>query len=208
MLREMVSSSLVIRWGVSSRPLPGESVSGDAYLVRQVGENWLLAVVDGLGHGFQAAAVAAITVGVLNAHADEGLSALVHRCHGALLRTRGVVMTLAWIEPHTHVLTWAGVGNVEGILRQCGNAGRPRVERPLLHSGVVGSNLLEVRPRRVSIGPGDLLVLATDGIEAGFAEGLRLGDAPQTLADSILRKHGRYTDDALVLVVSIGEAQT
>jgi hypothetical protein len=51
--------------------------------------------------------------------------------------------------------------------------------------------------------PGDLLVLATDGIRAGFAQGLALGDPPQQIADGILARHLKGNDDALVLVARI-----
>jgi negative regulator of sigma-B (phosphoserine phosphatase) len=47
---------------------------------------------------------------------------------------------------------------------------------------------------------GDTLVLATDGIRDGFTEGLFLRDPPQQIADHILARFGRDTDDALVLV--------
>jgi hypothetical protein len=47
---------------------------------------------------------------------------------------------------------------------------------------------------------GDTLVLATDGIRASFAEELSLRDPPQQIADHILARFGKDTDDALVLV--------
>jgi hypothetical protein len=51
-----------------------------------------------------------------------------------------------------------------------------------------------------SIARGDLVLLATDGIEVGFLGNLRSAGSPQELADRILAKHTTGTDDALVLV--------
>jgi len=52
----------------------------------------------------------------------------------------------------------------------------------------------------VPVAPGDLLIFATDGIREGFAEGLPTDATPQQLADQILARSGKGTDDALVLV--------
>ena len=45
------------------------------------------------------------------------------------------------------------------------------------------------------------MVLATDGIESGFAEAITAGGAAQEIADRILARHARAADDALVVVV-------
>ena len=45
----------LIEWGVATLALPGEAQSGDRHLVKPVGSTVLVAVVDGLGHGAEAA---------------------------------------------------------------------------------------------------------------------------------------------------------
>jgi hypothetical protein len=45
------------------------------------------------------------------------------------------------------------------------------------------------------------VVLATDGIRDGFTDLVRAADPPQLVADGILAKFGKESDDALVLVV-------
>ena len=47
---------------------------------------------------------------------------------------------------------------------------------------------------------GDTVILATDGIRDGFADGLAVAGTPQMMADAILAKHAKGNDDALVLV--------
>ena len=55
---------------------------------------------------------------------------------------------------------------------------------------------------RSSIMRGDTLILATDGIRSDFLGALLpQGDPPQALADHILARWSKQTDDALVLVV-------
>jgi hypothetical protein len=45
--------------------------------------------------------------------------------------------------------------------------------------------------------------MATDGVRPGFAEGLPLKEPPQQLAERILARDGKGTDDALVLVARV-----
>jgi len=74
-------------------------------------------------------------------------------------------------------------------------------ERVMLRGGLVGYQLPELRASTAAIGPGDLLIFATDGIGAGFTQGVVSRDSPQQIADRILKRHFKGTDDALVLVV-------
>src|SRR4029450_6018651 len=85
-------------WSVASRPVAGESVSGDLHLVKPFGGGTLLAVVDGMWHGRGRAFGAERAVGLLDHFAREPLIALVNRCHQALQPTRGVAMTLAAVN--------------------------------------------------------------------------------------------------------------
>lgn len=197
-----VDASTLIEWGVAALTLPGETYSGDLYLVKGVSGGALVAVVDGLGHGEEAATAARTAVATLEQHADDTVAALLERCHWALKGTRGVVMSVAHIDPHERALTWAGVGNVEALLIHGAPAPRAAAGRTSLvtRGGIVGSELPPVRAQRLPLATGDLLLLATDGVREGFVDGLPLDGPAQRLADQILARHQKGTDDALVLV--------
>jgi len=197
-----VSRAPLIEWGVATLALPGEAQSGDLHLVKPVGTGVLVAVVDGLGHGADAATAAQAAVATLERHATESTVALVERCHRALKGTRGVVMSVALLARPEHSMTWLGVGNVEGWLLYGDGAPRSGSPRASLvtRGGIVGSELPRLHPVVLPIAPGDMLIFATDGIREGFAEGLPPEATPQQLADQILARHGKGTDDALVLV--------
>ncbi len=103
-------------------------------------------------------------------------------------------------------MTWLGVGNVECVLLYTGRPTRPaRPAHPartslLTRAGIVGSELPQLRADVISIAPGDTLIVATDGIKDGFADGVGTETPPQQLADQILARFGKGSDDALVLV--------
>jgi serine phosphatase RsbU (regulator of sigma subunit) len=206
-----VSTPALIDWGVASLALPGETQSGDLHFVKQVGTGALVAAVDGLGHGAEAAIAARAAVAALERHATESPVPLIERCHRALHGTRGVVMSVAAFGRPDQSMTWLGVGNVEGLLLRGDGAARPGAARASLvtRGGIVGSELPRLHPVVLPIAPGDTLIFATDGIREGFAEGLAPEATPQQLADQILARHGKGTDDALVLVARyVGGAGT
>jgi negative regulator of sigma-B (phosphoserine phosphatase) len=174
--------------------------SGDLHVVAEFTRGALVGVIDGLGHGTEAACAARAAARVLEAFAGEPLAALLERCHEALHGTRGAVMSLASFDAAGSRMTWAGVGNVEGILlRASAQAGR-RHEALTLRGGIVGYRLPRPHECTIPVFHGDTLILATDGIHAGFGEIASATDTPRETAESILARYSRGSDDALVLV--------
>src|SRR5207244_1361781 len=139
----------------------------------------------------------------LKAGADEPVIALLQRCHEGLRATRGVVLSLASIDQGHDMMTWAGVGNVQGALLRAGAQKGSVQEVLLLRGGVVGSQLPALQAAVLPVAKGDTLVFVTDGVRGDFAEGLSALESPQRAADRILERHCRGNDDALVLVVRL-----
>ena len=195
-----MDGAALIDWGVATLTLPGERESGDLHLVKPVRAGVLVSVVDGLGHGAAAAAAARAAVAALNRHAQESVLPLLQRCHQALAGTRGAVVSVALFDRADGSMTWLGVGNVEGVLLYADAGERRGRERLVTRGGIVGSELPPLRAEVLAVAPGDTLILATDGIQSGFADELIVEAPPQQLADQILTRSGKRTDDALVLV--------
>jgi negative regulator of sigma-B (phosphoserine phosphatase) len=187
--------------GVAERALPGEYRSGDRAVLCAYAGGALVAAIDGLGHGSDAADAADAAANVMIAHPDEEPRGLLERCHRALARTRGAVMTLAWFDLEEGQLSWTGVGNVEGRLVHAGAGPHAPTEGALTKGGVVGYNLPSIRVTGTDLEVGDVMVLATDGIDSGFAQAISAGGAAQDIADRILAMHGKQSDDALVVVI-------
>lgn len=191
----------LLECGVAGFPLPGEKESGDLYLVKENADWALLAVVDGLGHGREAASAAQIALDEIATFSGGSLIALARKCHERLRSTRGAAKSLAFIDRTEQTMTWLGVGNVEGVLFHGVASGQPAKERLLLRPGVVGDHLPLLRASVVPVVPGDLIILATDGVRPGFDETVDFRDSPQHIAEAVMRDYARGTDDALVLVV-------
>jgi phosphoserine phosphatase RsbX len=190
-----------VEWGVATRCRRGEATSGDLAVVHLRPEGALVAAIDGLGHGGEAARAARTAGQVVRERPSQDLVRLVERCHRALRDTRGAAISLAFISPVKSTMTWLGVGNVEGrVLSSERSAARPKSSLAL-GSGVLGHELPSVRTATLDVRPGDLLVLATDGIEVAFADSLDTSGSAQTITERILDVHWKPTDDALVVAV-------
>ena len=182
---------------VASRPHPTETVNGDTWAIDWHDGACRIAVVDGLGHGPQAAAAALAARQALAAHPDLLPAAALVLLHTALRGTRGAAISIAHVDLATGSLTYAGVGNVEARLWQAGKA-----QRLLAFRGIVGSTLPTVRPVTCPLAAPWLLALHTDGVSARFELEATAPAALQAAADDLLARWGRATDDATIVLAA------
>ena len=187
--------------GVAERALPGQQRSGDRAVLAVYDGGALVAAIDGLGHGGEAADCRRAAAALMAERPDEEPKRLIEACHAALARTRGAVMTLAWFDLVAGRMSWTGVGNVEGRLVRAPAGPRAPTQGAFTLGGVVGYNLPAIRVTEHGPANGDVIVLATDGIGSGFAQAIAAAGPAQEIADRILADHGRPSDDALVVVV-------
>jgi phosphoserine phosphatase RsbX len=189
-----------VEWSVATRCRRGEATSGDLAVVSVLPGSALVAAIDGLGHGTEAARAAGSAGEVLRASPSTDLVPLVRRCHTALRGTRGAAISLAVISAAESCMTWLGVGNVEG--RVLSREPSRRIKASLaLGRGVLGHELPAVRIATLKVRPGDVLILATDGVDAGFADSLDISGSTRAITERILADHWKPADDALVVAV-------
>jgi len=193
----------MVEYGLARHMLPGQAESGDLHLVCCNTNGVLIAAIDGLGHGEEAANAAKTAAAILRNSADEPVISLVERCHESLRGTRGAVMSVAFISPDQNMMTWLGVGNVQGVLMRAQTDRGNGQESLLLRGGVVGSQLPSLQATVVPIARGDTVIFATDGIRTDFSASLSSRENPQRAADRILNQYLSGNDDALVLVARL-----
>lgn len=191
----------LLQWGTASRAYEESGDSGDLSLVVPFPGGVLVAVIDGLGHGPEAADSARCAANILREHPDDSPISLIQCCHEKLRPMRGAVMSLASFNASANMLTWVGVGNVEGCLIRTNPAAASKNEFLRLHNGTVGDRIPSLQIERLPIYLGDLLIFTTDGIKTGnFARVVGFRKKPARIAEYILDQWGREDDDALVLV--------
>jgi phosphoserine phosphatase RsbX len=193
----------MVEYGLAKHAHVGEGESGDLHMVCCNQNGVLIAVIDGIGHGEEAAEVAKTAAALLRGSVDEPVISLVELCHEKLRGTRGAVLSLAFISAEQNMMTWLGVGNVQGVLLRA-NAKAGNLREPLLlRAGVVGSKLPSLQATVLPVSQGDTVVFATDGIRSDFSSTLSARENPQRAADRILSHFRSGKDDALVLVARL-----
>jgi len=187
---------------VFGRPIEGENESGDDAAFVRSRHALLVALADGLGHGSEAREASARAMATVRANAKGDPAALLGSCDQALRGTRGAVMAIVRFDRSAHTVTHAGAGNINTHLY------RPRATRRFGSvSCVLGARgpsprlMAETEPLEQRA----LLVMFSDGISArtDLSEDLELlRQPPLVIAHQVVVRHGRNTDDALVLVAS------
>jgi anti-sigma regulatory factor (Ser/Thr protein kinase) len=189
-------------YGVVSVPKPGQDACGDGWAVAGVPGAERVLVVDGLGHGPDAARVAVEAARVFRLHAAGQPAEILERMHQALRSTRGGAAAVLAIDGAAGELRFAGVGNISASV-SVGAESRSMMS----HNGIVGHEMRKVQEISYPCPPGALLILHSDGITSRWAleryPGLTARD-PAVLAAILLRDALRGTDDATVLALRAG----
>ena len=198
-------SAPAIEIGIAQAARAGETRSGDRCVVKTAAQRTLIGVIDGVGHGPEAALAADAAAEVLETFAGEPVSALLQRCHERLRNTRGAAITLMVLDAAARAAEWAGAGNVAAVVSQAEPAGRRYSRELLVRGGIAGSVLPSTDALSVTVGRGDTVVFATDGLHRTFVDGITSGGSAQRLAEQLLAKYGTVQDDALVVVARLAE---
>ncbi len=184
--------------GAVSVAAPGERVCGDGWAIALDGDNAGILVVDGLGHGPDAAEAAQAAVDVFCDDPTAGPRRLLERTHARLRSTRGAAL-MALRADAAGTVRSCGAGNI--IARLVSGTTDKTV---LTQNGTVGLTIRTPEETTADWPPHALVVVCSDGIETRWKpELLRpvLQHDPVIAAAVILRDHCRGRDDATVAVL-------
>jgi phosphoserine phosphatase RsbX len=194
-------SGHLLEWSVGTRCRPGEVINGDRGVVEVRHDETLVAGIDGVGHGKAAARAAKRAAAIIRRSNGGDLTEIAMHCHEALRDTRGAALSLVRVSMASAQLTWLGIGNVEGRLLS-GNSPAARVKGSLAPApGIVGHQMPQMTPETLNLEPGDLLVLATDGVRVRFADALAVSGSTESISERVLSNDWEHADDALVIAV-------
>lgn len=191
--------------GVVCRPISGEIACGDAWLVRSSGARTLMVVVDGLGHGVDAAIAADAAIASVERTQNQPPGQIIQAAHGALRATRGAALSVAELDADKREVRFAGIGNVSGVVMASDTKTRAFVNSP----GIVGHRLPRVHELTYEWPVGGTVVLFSDGVTARW----HLDRYPQLgaqrapiVAATLARDYTRGRDDMTVLAVAEARA--
>jgi anti-sigma regulatory factor (Ser/Thr protein kinase) len=188
-------------FGGVSRPMAGQTVCGDGYAVRSVGDRVELLVCDGLGHGPLAAFAAQAALAAFHDAPDRGPQVVLEHLHRSLRHTRGAVATIVSLDRAAAAVRFAGLGNVFGAV-VFGSQRQIMAAQP----GIVGDGNPRLRTVDLPMPDEAVIVLHSDGVRDRWNLDRYPGlaaRAPLVIAATLLRDFGVRRDDAAVLVAKV-----
>jgi serine phosphatase RsbU (regulator of sigma subunit) len=211
-------------WELAAHYEPGgaASVGGDFYdAVELPGGRLALCVGDVMGHGVPAAAAMAqvrASVRALVTVDPEPAAVLANlqRMFTQLRLAQLVTLVLALVDPADRCVTLVSAGHHAPLLVRA-DGSREWLTAP--RRRLLGADPDECRPAQWSIGPGDILLLFTDGlverraevVDVGLARlgeaasDLRRGELGPALARLVARMHSGADDDVTALAVRFAD---
>jgi hypothetical protein len=185
-----------VRLGAARRALHGDSRCGDAYAWWNDGADWTLCLVDGLGHGPEAAEAAEAALAVAEGCRDLSPRDMLGAVDAAIRWSRGAAMGVVKVDAAGRSLVHAGIGNVRAAL-----FGEP-VLRFEGTPGIVGGGARVPVMASAAWRDGDMLLLWSDGFGPYLSldgPSLRLKGDPEGLAAQLIERFGTGRDDAAVV---------
>lgn len=195
-----VAERPAIEMGTVCVPKPGETACGDAWAIAQDANHVVMLVVDGLGHGPEAASAAHAALEVLRQGlpAQSSLDSL-GKVHRALRGTRGAAGSIVVLDLARHQGDYCGIGNISCATRT------PGATRQLIsYNGILGHQTRTIHPVDFDF-PADALIIAhSDGLNTHWRLDTYPGlerHHPALVAGVLFRDHARGRDDATCVVL-------
>ena len=180
------------------RPCLGERVSGDTVVIEHRDDILFLAIVDALGHGPQANAVAKRAERFLRKHWSSDVLDTMQRLHDELKGTIGAGAGLCVVDRRTCEVRYTGVGNT--VLRRFGS----RTNRLISTDGIIGIRFRTPAVQAAPLSASDIILLYTDGVSDRFEP----AQYPQihyhsasAIAHQIVDRFGKPYDDATCMAM-------
>jgi anti-sigma regulatory factor (Ser/Thr protein kinase) len=193
-----------VKFGTVSLPLAGEEVSGDNWAIEELPGKTLLFLVDGLGHGLQAAEAAREAIRVFRETSEQSPTEILQATHRALRTTRGAAVALIQLDFETHQARFAGVGNIAGSIL---GSSSDRSVSMVSHNGIVGHTIRKIQEFVYPWAPDSLLIMHSDGLGTHWQLSRYAGLSmthPGLIAGVLYRDFRRIRDDVTVVSIRQG----
>jgi anti-sigma regulatory factor (Ser/Thr protein kinase) len=186
--------------GCVNVPKPGEEVCGDACTVADTPAGRTAMVVDGLGHGPDAAIAANEALRLFHRHQQLPVPRILEYLHAGLRPTRGAAVAIARYDAQRSTVVYGGIGNIAGSI-QTGH----EMRRMISMNGTAGHVARRIQTFDYP-SAGGLLIMHSDGLTMHWSLERYPGITrmhPTLIAAVLYRDYARHRDDATVLVVKV-----
>jgi len=191
-----------IDYYLAKMPLLSEKECGDAGIIKEFDNKIFAAVVDVLGHGQNAYQLTLVMEKFLEKNYRENLTGILRGLHEHIKGSVGAAAILCLLDLDSGQLEYTGIGNL--TIRIFGKNNK----RLLPGEGVIGYIMSTPKADMVTLVPGDILLVHSDGIKAHFEAADYPGIHRQTareIAEGVLNRFNKGIDDAICFVLNYGK---
>lgn len=185
--------------GVATRPYPGMTMNGDAFVIIRWEHYALVSVIDGLGHGQYAQRASQKAREYIERHYDQPIVNIFNGVSRTCRATRGVVMALARFDCKQNQFSFASIGNVEARIFNSASTFHYIIRR-----GILGNNAPNPVVSEHKWEPGAIMVLFSDGLHTSwkwqdysYMENSPASEISRVLLDSL----AKFNDDATIIAI-------
>ena len=193
-----------IEVGAICKPMPGEQRCGDGWACEILPGRSVFVLVDGLGHGFGAAAAAELAIASVRQHRAETPGAIVQAAHNALRDTRGAALAVAEIDVGQEMVRYCGIGNISAVIIDGEN-----LRHLVSHNGTAGHEARKIVEFTYPWSANALLIMHSDGLMTRWDlrayPGL-IQRHPSLIAGVLYRDFVRGRDDVTVVAAKVARA--
>jgi anti-sigma regulatory factor (Ser/Thr protein kinase) len=186
------------RLGAVCVPMRGEVECGDRWELVTSRDAITLMLVDGLGHGPEAAVAAASAAHAFAGCAQRSEPTVLSVLDAEMRETRGAAVSVVHVDEAAAAVSFTGVGNVEARV-----LGGESTQYLVPQNGIVGHGMPAVRSMPATWVAGGRLIMNTDGVAARWRLDAYENAAmihPALLAGMLYRDFARERDDVTVIV--------
>lgn len=177
---------------------PDEDISGDRWQAWETPHGLRLALIDGMGHGPQAAEAAGTIVDMLAGHAQLPPAEALGSVMRDYRNLRGGVASVADIDASRGEIGYANIGNIASMRFRPGE-----IKRFPTRNGFVGNRSAEPLAETAAAGTGDYLIFHSDGLKAVGADMLLpLNGHNCLLMAAWLLENGEVLKDDVTIVIA------
>jgi hypothetical protein len=194
---------LLVDHGSWVRPAAGHVAGGDLVWIRSGPTHLNVVVIDVLGHGPNAARVAAALSDRLDAAPEIEPGKMLGRLSGSELGCAAAALT---VELASGGARFDGIGNVAGVVVARDGSTIDFPSRP----GILGSPGVRPLTTHFTLTPGQVVLLASDGVtdlHTAACAPERFNTDPSAFARLVVERYGKSFDDACCAVVRAREGR-
>ncbi len=174
------------------------SECGDVGLVERFDQTYLIALIDGLGHGSLARHAALLARDYIVQNHSLPVADIMRGMHKHLAGSRGGVAAICTLDIPSGQLTYVGIGNITTRLINSDYI------KLVPKDGVIGFSMGTPVAHTYKMSPNGLLLMFSDGVRGHFVNENKWewrGRSAQDIADEVIQVYSTSTDDASCLVI-------